>query len=130
MRKHPRSFNHLNEFLILPTTEDNLRNIQVVTCLIAKLRIQDQDCSAVELVAEKPQSSVLFISSRLSRCMQHDKFTFSHCWDPGHRWGDLLVDFLDCLTSYYRAKELREDPSLLRIRCHSPHCLGAIFQQW
>ncbi|CAE7372364.1 RpII140, partial [Symbiodinium natans] len=63
------NFLHLNEFLILPASEE-------------------EDCSAVELVSDKPQSPLLFIS---------------------HWWGELLRDFMDCLGCYRSTKELRED---------------------
>jgi len=63
------NFFHLNDFLLLPATEE-------------------QDCSAVELVSDKQQSPLVFVS---------------------HWWGELLRDFTDCLGCYRRAKELKQD---------------------
>mmetsp|Transcript_16412 Transcript_16412/g.38920 ORF Transcript_16412/g.38920 Transcript_16412/m.38920 type:complete len:742 (+) Transcript_16412:22-2247(+) len=63
------NFMHLHDFLILPATEE-------------------WDCSVVELMTNKPQDALVFVS---------------------HWWGELLLDFTECVSSYYRAKDMKED---------------------
>ena len=82
-----RNFFHLNEFLLLPATEDTTyafvessevqASSESALCRNHCTALKEQDCSAVELVSDKEQSSPVFVSVQLSIRRQRSREVLS-----------------------------------------------------